>query len=69
MRKILTSLFILVLTNFSCSQPEKFEYTVEMPAAFELANILVALTDFGENDDNIVRKNTPSILIKKHLKN
>ncbi|MEM7109533.1 MAG: DUF4932 domain-containing protein [Bacteroidota bacterium] len=59
MRKPVLSLLLLLSLTITCSQPQNYEnYHVQIPPAFELANIMVALTDFGKSDDNITKKNT-----------
>ncbi len=57
-KSVLPVLFLLPLMT-ACSQLQNYEnYDVEIPPAFELANIMVALTQFGKTDDNIVKKGT-----------
>ncbi|MEM6523673.1 MAG: DUF4932 domain-containing protein [Bacteroidota bacterium] len=57
-KSVLSLLFLLSLTA-TYAQPQNYDnYEVQIPPAFELANIMVALTDFGKADDNIVRKRT-----------
>lgn len=57
--KTLIWVIISFTTIFHCTaQSDKHQFSVEIPESFELANILIALTEFGQNDDNIVRKNT-----------
>ncbi|MEM1407943.1 MAG: DUF4932 domain-containing protein [Bacteroidota bacterium] len=57
-KSVLSVLFLLPLV-MACSQPPNYEnYDVQIPPAFELANIMVALTEFSRQDDNIVKKGT-----------
>lgn len=59
MKSILLALvFSFISVFYSNAQIAEQQFSIEISEAFELANILVALTKFGENDDNIVRKNT-----------
>lgn len=46
------------MISTGCYAQEYRNYDVQIPPAFELANIMVALTEFGQLDDNIVKKNT-----------